>query len=148
MATLMDGLGGEEIVYSGLGLATQSPYFTGSVTSASQISGLNVFATGSVTAGRLTTANGALHSASMGSPASYGAFVQAGVVGPVGNSSGLITFGRSFANTSYAIAITALGSFTAQPYAFSGTTLFTTSGCVFGGQSGTNANYAYVAVGL
>lgn len=46
---LVDGMGGEEVIQvSGAGLTTQSPFFTGSVTAGDQISGLNVFAAGSV----------------------------------------------------------------------------------------------------
>ena len=108
----------------------------------------NVTLGGSVIAGRLSDGNGTLFSANVGSPATYGAIVQGGIVGPFTNGSLNITFGRNFADANYGISVIALGSLAVLPYVFSGTSLHTTSGTWVGGQSGTNAIYGYVAVGV
>lgn len=134
-----DGLASLQ-TYSSEVSGAQVSYTVGSIVT---LRTTNVIGVGSV-----SDVDGRIRSVGVGSPISYGAFVQAGQVGPIANGSGIITFGRSFSNTSYAITLTALGSLAILPYVFSGTAVFTTSGCVFGGQSGTNAIYGYVAVGL
>lgn len=108
MASLYDGLGGEELQISGLqvGGVSISPFIVGSLTATSQISGLNVFAAGSLTAGRHTDANGALFSANVGSPPSYGAIVQAGSVETGAGSTATILFGREFAGSIWFISVT------------------------------------------
>lgn len=74
--SLRDGLGGEEIHSSGAGMTTQSPYFTGSLTTGDQVSGLNVFATGSVGGARFAaTAANSGFVASAGSPYGQGLIV-------------------------------------------------------------------------
>lgn len=108
----------------------------------------NLRLTSSTVTGSVADSEGRFRSISIGSPSTFGGMVQAGQTGPIGNGSGIITFGRSFSAANYAITVTALGSLATVPYVFSGTAVFTTSGCVFGGQSGTNAIYGYVAVGL
>ena len=95
MATLIDGLGGEELSESGLGFsgaATSSPYFPGSLTVESQISGANIYSTTdivgenvygdtvvsglTVKGATFTQTDGNLRSASVGS--AYGMQLQAG----------------------------------------------------------------------
>lgn len=106
MASLKDGLGGEELASSGLQANPQSgvqfgPYFLGSITSESQISGANIYSTGDfigenvygdtmvsgATVKATTVSGGTFHQSSKGTlqsvsigsgTASYGAFIQAG----------------------------------------------------------------------
>lgn len=80
MAGLYDGLGGEELQTSGTGYqagSALSPYFAGSVTSESQFSGLNLYATGSVDGNRVLE-NGTLRlpAVGIGSPTDYTSQVQ------------------------------------------------------------------------
>jgi len=140
MAGLVDGLGGEE-----LGQAGSQPsqlWLTGSVTSESQISGLNVFASASGTFARINNADGLIPSNSTGSPATYGAMIQAGEVTTAAGSGGTIEFGRQFADTSYYVTLTA-GSATAEPAYVSGTK--NVSGCEIVGDA--SITYNYIAVG-
>lgn len=153
MASLRDGLGGEELAESGLqaGGVSISPFIVGSLTATSFISGLNLYAVGSLVAGRLTDANGVLLPASVGatgagSPGSFGAFVQAGVAGPLLAATGSIVFGRAFANSGFVVTITPQVSGTLYPFVSSGTTTYTVSGITFGAQSGLS--YNWIAVGL
>ena len=114
----------------------------------SNFSGTNVLAvTGSFTnvRGTFTNLNGALASAGIGSPITYGALVQAGVAGPLLAATGSIVFGRQFANATFVTVITPQVSGTLFPYVSSGTTTYTVSGITFGAQSGLA--YNWVAVG-
>lgn len=109
MTTMVDGLGFEELGPSGIqasGTVTMHPYFLGSLTTIDQISGANIYSTGTLQGENVygdTTVSGAtikgtsmnattisgttirvdnegvLHSTSIGSPTSvYGAKIQAG----------------------------------------------------------------------
>ena len=156
MTTLVDGLGFEE-----LGDASDSAEkpsqlnITGSVTSASQISGLNVFAAGSGTFGRIGNANGAIFSSiygatTPGSPGTYGVTVQAGRAGPLITTTGSIIFPIAFTNRNYVVAIspespTADGIGSTVPYISSGIT-HATSGCTI--NAGSGYVYNWIAVGL
>src|SRR3990167_7163885 len=111
MPGLNDGLGFEEV--------------NKEVTFTEIISGTNIYAAGSLVASRLNTSDGAIFSANIGSATSFGAKVQAGIVGPLTDGSQVANFGQLFANTNYAITVTALGSLSIPPYVFSGTALHT-----------------------
>jgi len=72
MSGMYDGLGGEKIQPSGLQAGSAvSPFFAGSITSASQISGLNVFGTGSVIGGKLIEGSNRVSRIGIGSPSTY-----------------------------------------------------------------------------
>ena len=145
---LTDGLGYEEIGQTQE--QTASLRLTGSINAGGIISGLNVFAQGSGTFGRITNANGALLPISDGSPSTYGLSIQVGTAETAAGI-GEILFGRPFANATYRISLTpgstasaegvqgVLGSM--QPV-ISG--LKVTSGLVFFG--GPTQPYDYVAV--
>ena len=135
MASLRDGLGGEELQISGLqaGGVTISPFIVGSLTTTSQISGLNVygqfsggfvrvtstdvigttslsglnvFAQGSGLFGRVTNANGVLFPVTMGSPGAFGALIQAGSLGTDAGSLAFLALRQVHANTAYAVILT------------------------------------------
>jgi hypothetical protein len=141
---MLDGLRSQE-------LKEQQVDLTGSVFGFDSISGLNVFANGSLIANRINNANGALLPASVGnaaagSPGLFGAFVQAGVTGQLLAATGSIIFGRAFSNGSFVVTVTPQVSGTLYPYVVSGTGTYSTSGITIGGQSGLA--YNWIAVGL
>lgn len=154
MATIRDGLGFEELGDASDATAKAALInVTGSITAGQAISGLNVFAQGSGTFGRLTDANGALFPVNAGSPGAFGYSIQAGSA--VTNSAGIgsVWFRRNFVNTQYFISLMpgstaaaegvqgVIGSM--QPV-ISG--LKITSGLIFFG--GPTQPYDYIAVGL
>lgn len=96
--------------------------------------------------GTLTSTDGAVYSAGVGSPITYGAIVQAGTAGPLLGATGSIKFGRQFTNASFIVTITPQVSGTLYPYVVSGTTTYTVSGITYGAQSGLS--YNWVAVGV
>ena len=130
MATLNDGLGFEEVApASGTTLPAQSIYALGSITATNQISGLNIFATGSATSGRVlgatiisgaqifgtgsvtgervTDANGRIFSVSNGSPGLFGNIIQAGSIATGAGSTGTATFRTNYATAnSYVVFMT------------------------------------------
>lgn len=105
MATLRDGLGGEEVAGSGLqaGATNISPYWTGSATSESQFSGLNMFATGSHVGGVIADADGAVKSViGVTAANTFGMTVLAGSVTTGDTNVGVVDFvGADFANANY-----------------------------------------------
>ncbi len=162
MSSLREGLGGEEVQKSGLQGFGVSPYWTGSITSESQIqgtdligttgvSGLNVFANGSVIGGVLNDANGVVTSAAIDNATTlFGYTVRAGsgIIGD--NSSGTIDFKTDFPNANYFICLT--GNEWSLPIAsntsgtgFSISGLRRASGCQAYGPSGTV--FDWIAVG-
>ncbi len=154
MATLRDGLGGEEVAGSGLqaGATNISPYFTGSITAESQISGLNVFAAGSVTGGALGDTDGAVKSSAIDNATTiFGYTVRAGS-GIIGDSSsGTISFKTDFADANYFICLTAnqwtlpvASNTSGTGFSISG--LRRASGCQAYGPSGTV--FDWIAVGI
>ncbi len=156
MATLRDGLGGEEIAGSGLqaGATNLSPYFTGSVTSESQmqgtdligttsLSGLNVFATGSSLSGRITNVDGAVFPATAGSPGKFGAIIQAGSSATAAGSGGFVALRQAFNNAEYFVTLTPFSG--GSIAAFCSGVFNATSGCNFVG--GPSNRYGWMAVG-
>lgn len=117
MATLRDGLGGEELAESGLqtGATNISPYFTGSITaesditSATQLSGLNIFAQGSVQAPVMRDTDGELNSAIISQAANvYGMTIIAGSLLTGDSNVGVADFqAADFANANYMFVATA-----------------------------------------
>jgi len=146
MASLRDGLGGEEVQISGLqaGGTNISPYWTGSITTESQISGLNVYANGSLVANRINDANGNILSNSTGSPASYGIKIQVGTVATSAGSEGTIEFGTQFTNGNYIVTLTAGSDNSGKAPYVSGAR--NVSGCEIVGEASTT--YNYIAAGL
>jgi len=111
-------------------------------------SGTNFLVGGSVIAKRVNDSNGAIFSSNLGSPSTYGAFVQAGIAGPLLAATGSIVFGTNFSNQNFAITVTPIGSTVVPASVQSGTTIYTVSGVTINGQSGTNAIYSWIAVGI
>ena len=105
MASLKDGLGGEELQISGLqaGGVSISPFIVGSLTTTDQISGLNVYSTGSLTAGRIANANGALFPIvrQSGTSPTFGARINFGSAVTGAEGFGSVIFNTPFANTQY-----------------------------------------------
>ena len=146
MASLRDGLGGEELQISGLqvGGVNISPYFTGSITAESFISGLNIFAGASGTFARITNAYGALFPVTMGSPGAFGAIVQAGSADTTAGSAGFIALRQAHANTAYAVVLTPFSG--GSIAAFVSGIQNATSGVNFVG--GPSNRYYWITVGL
>lgn len=72
MSGMYDGLGGEKVQPSGLQAGSAiSPFFVGSITSMSHVSGLNVYGTGSVIGGKLIEGSNIISRIGIGSPTSY-----------------------------------------------------------------------------
>jgi hypothetical protein len=140
MSDLRDGLGGEELRVSGLqaGGVNISPYFTGSITSASNITSL-----GSVIGAVVTNSNGKFMANIVGSPAAYGILIQTGSIATSAGSVATIVFGQQFAT---------VGKYYVQAQAIntSGTAFVSgtknVSGCVIVGEASTT--YDYIAAGL
>src|SRR3990167_8027761 len=101
MSALRDGLGGEELLVSGLqtGGVSISPFIVGSLTTTDQISGLNVNATGSGTFGRIRDANGALFP--VRSQVGYGARIEVGSCITGAEGFGSAVFQTNFNSTQY-----------------------------------------------
>lgn len=119
-------------------------------TDSSFFSGTNLELAGSLISNRINNANGALFSASIGSPGAFGATIQAGSIATTAGSTATITFNRNFANAQYSMFLTpnalADGVGSVVPYLLSGTTTKTISGANIVGAASTQ--YNYVAVGL
>lgn len=158
---LIDGLGFEEVNQSGLStelVQTTSGVHTRlvatNVIGTTNVSGLDIFAAGSLLASRLTEPNGAVFSSvhggvTPGSPGTFGAIVQAGRVGPLIAATGSIVFPIAFTNRNYVVTLSpespigdGVGS--TVPYTLSGVS-HATSGCTITAVSGTA--YLWVAVG-
>ena len=107
MATLIDGLGGEEVAGSGLqaGAANISPYFTGSITTESNINAT----TGSVTGGVLGDAIGAVKTVIISQATNIpGMSVIVGSVLTGNGGVGVVNFqAADFANANYMFVATA-----------------------------------------
>lgn len=116
MASMRDGLGGEELAPSGAGIQPSGtvklhPYFPGSITSLDQISGTDVYATTSmisdsvygdvvvsglaVKGATITTTAGQVQSTVAGS--TYGAIIQAGSVHFATAGSDTVQFATTYA---------------------------------------------------
>ena len=108
----------------------------------STFSGTNFLVGGSVTANRINDSNGAIFASAVGSPSSYGAFIQAGSSMALLATTGSLTFGRVFTNTNYYLVITPTRSGT-SPW---GVLTNSTSGAEIYGASG--GVYNYIAVGV
>ena len=147
MATLIDGLGGEEVNASGSNLNTQSAFFLGSVTATSLISGNQVFSTGSVLGARVSNVDGAIFSNSIGSPGLFSAFIQAGSVTTGAGSDGFVKLKQAFTG-SFFITFTprgfVAGGGSVVPFT-SGTTSIN-SGCTVIGAASTT--YNWIAIGV
>ena len=164
MATLRDGLGGEEIAGSGLqeGGTNISPYFTGSVTSESQmqgtdmigttsLSGLNVYAQDEVTGSTVSNDDGKLYSVGADNATTTFGFVVRAGSGIIGDaSSGTISFKTDFADANYFICLTpnqwtlpVASNTSGTGFSISGTRR--ASGCQAYGPSGTV--FDWIAVG-
>jgi len=143
MAALRDGLGGEEIVQSGMG-TTLSPYFTGSVVSESKVMGTTFVGTGSaVITGNVLSASRILSPAGAGSPTTWGLAVQAGS-SIASNVAVWVPFGTAFATVPAVILQLMNGSIALSGAATTGSPIVAGS-FAFLGNSGTQ--YAWVAVG-
>lgn len=96
--------------------------------------------------GTYASTEGAVVSASTGSPATFGARVQAGVAGPLLAATGSLRFGTAFVSSDYALTVTGQTSGTLPWFVLSGTGTYSTSGATVQGQSGLS--FYWVAVGL
>jgi len=150
---MIDGLGFEEVNQSGLStnlVQTVSGVHTraiaANVIGTTDVSGLDVFATGSLVAGRLNDGNGALLPSSTGSPAVYGAMIQAGKAGPLLAATGSVVFGRQFSNQTFVVTVTPSESGTLPWSVASGNTTYTVSGITVNGQSGLSFHWTAVGV--
>lgn len=134
---MIDGLGGEEVNQT-------TNVQTTNVVATTAISGLDIFANGSLVGNRINDTNGALFSIVTGSPAVYGPKIQVGTVATSAGSAGTIVFGTQFATNGWMGVLTA-GSDNAGecPY-ISGTR--NVSGAAIVGEASTT--YNYIAVGL
>lgn len=131
MGQLRDGLGGEEAQFSGLTTlynnGYMSPYWVGSVNAA----------------GGLFDGNGQVSSVSLGSPGTFGAFMQTGSAGTSAGSSGFIALLTPY-TSDYNIFLT--------PFSGTSTAGFTsgvqnlTSGVNFVG--GASGRYKWLAIGI
>jgi hypothetical protein len=101
---IVDGLGGEELGQAGSQVS--NAWVTGSIISQSLISGLNVFATGSVIGADVENAKGILRGAGAGSPTSYGKLIQAGSGVTNAGSEFWMAFGTPFAAVPLAVVAT------------------------------------------
>lgn len=115
MAELRDGLGGEEVQISGLGTLYDEgyvgAYFIGSVTTESNFSGLNVYASNNIAGATISNTQGTLKSALVAS--TYGGIVQAGSLLTTAGSQGFVAFGTPFsAATGWYVTLSPCGSAT------------------------------------
>jgi hypothetical protein len=129
MGHLKDGLGKEEVqTGSESNLPSQNAYFTGSMT---VLSGLR-------------NSNGEIVSNALGSPSTFGMFVQAGSIATPAGSEVTLVFGTQFSSNAYNIAFGTEGNgASATLPTVSGTK--NVSGCEVIGDASTT--YAFVAVG-
>ena len=100
--------------------------------------------------GRPGDNNGAIFTASLGSPGGFGAMIQAGFTGPLLTTTGSAVFARAFTNRNYIVTVSPIdplndGLGSTVPYTLSGIS-HATSGCTITGVSGTT--YQWVAVGI
>mgnify|MGYP001615598055 CR=1 FL=1 len=153
MASLKDGLGGEELQISGLqaGGVSISPYFVGSLTTSDNITSL----AGSLTGVRIVDTNGAHFSIvrNSGTSPTFGARIQFGSVVTGAEGFGSALFNTAFASTQYYWNATIGSSSTfltldagSWQVTISGPTGKNISGVVFKG--GPSAVYNWIAVGL
>ena len=156
MTVLVDGLGGEELG-DGVDNAQKASQLniTGSVTSASQISGLNVFAAGSVVTSRLATSQGAVFSPVLNSGTSptFGARINYGSTLTGAEGFGSAIFNTAFSNTQYYFSaqVGSTGGFLtvdagSWAITISGPGGRLTSGVVFKGAP--SSPYTWIAVGV
>ncbi|MEK7112945.1 MAG: hypothetical protein AAB875_06565 [Patescibacteria group bacterium] len=157
MASLRDGLGGEELQISGLqaGGVSISPFIVGSLTTTDMVSGLNVYAAGSGTFGRINDVQGA-HFAivrNSGTSPTFGARIQFGSVVTGAEGFGSALFNTAFANTQYYWSATtgSTGGFLtvdagSWAVTISGAAGRNISGVVFKG--GASMPYYWIAIGL
>ena len=156
MTVLRDGLGFEELGDAEDNASKPSQLnITGSVTSASQISGLNVFAQGSGTFGRITNADGTLFPIvrNSGTSPTFGARIQFGSTLTGAEGFGSAIFNTAFANTQYFFTaqVGSTGGFLSVDagswnITISGPGGRLTSGVVFKGAP--SSPYTWVAIGL
>lgn len=156
MTVLVDGLGFEELGDgSDSAQKTAQLNITGSVTAGAQISGLNVFAQGSGTFGRINNANGLIESIvrNSGTTPTFGARIQFGSVVTGAEGFGSALFNTAFASTQYywnaqigsssTFLTVDAGSWAVTVSGPAGKNI---SGVVFKG--GPSAVYNWVAIGL
>lgn len=127
---MIDGLGGEEVNQT---TNVQTSY---------------IESTGSLIGVRISNSDGALFPSITGSPASYGAFVQAGNVSTSAGSIATIVFGAPYTTTTFYVAVTP-GSNALANAAGSAVPILsavTVSGANFRGAASTS--YNWIAVGL
>ena len=154
MTTLVDGLGGEELGDAGdPGSKASQLWITGSVTADSQISGLNLFAGGSVVGTRVENTNGLIESIRLESgtdtrdAAAFGGLIKTGTVTTSAGSAATLTFVSTFTNGSYAMFFGGAGLIAANGSINAYTSgLRRASGCEVIGAAA--AKYDYLAVGL
>lgn len=130
MQGINDGMGGEEINQTGP--TTSQINVTGSIASASQISGANIYSTGdlqgedvigdtsisganvysagTVTGSEINNADGLVKSVSMGSPAVYNGQVQGGTIAMSAGSEADVEFGVPFSSKKWAITFGTSGA--------------------------------------
>ncbi len=107
---MADGLGGEEVVaVSGtqINVANRSAYFTGSVTTESNVSGGNLFLGGSIeVAGPISNSVGAVGNVGTGSPTDFGHYTQAGSDATDAGSLVWTVFGTAFGGVPTSVVAT------------------------------------------
>ena len=111
--------------------------------SSTTISGTNIRGGNIITPGSVTDTDGLLTSVSVGSPASFGGRVAAGVVTTAGGSGGTIKFGQQMPSTTYSVAFGVSGADMTETPTVSGAK--NVSGCEVIGAASTT--YYYVAAG-
>lgn len=171
MATLVDGLGHEELGDAGdPGSKASQIWVTGSVTSEDQISGANIYAQGDihgedivgdttvsgakvygttmveslvVSGAEVREANGLVYSASMGAAETFGGKIKAGSLVTAAGSSIFLAFPTSFGDSSWYSAITGVSGADAIAAYISGAK-HASGALVIGGPAYT---YDWIAVG-
>jgi len=149
MATLVDGLGGEELAPSGVQPNIYfHPYFVGSITSEKEIVSLTSVNSPVISGTTIVNGQGALRSILLGSATTntFGGFVQAGSFTTTAGSQGTIVFGTPYTSaTSYYVTTTSCGSATGFDKSYiSGTR--NASGCNFVGAA--SLRYDWIAAGI
>lgn len=150
---IRDGLGGEEITTSGTTIQDLvQPYFTGSITTESQISGANLYITdvisGAAIAGEsLQNASGVLTSTLVGSATTntWGAFVQTGSFDTGVGSTGFLKLGTPFATAAWSATVTSTGSIAGYEESYT-SGVKNASGVNFVGAA--SLRYDFIAAGL
>lgn len=92
--SLRDGMGGEEL--GQVGSQVSSSWITGSFIAEDKISGLNLYATGSVQAGKVIDNSQRVAVLGTGSPSTWGLIGQVGSDALSAGSSKWVTFGTAF----------------------------------------------------